>query len=213
MMNQIPHDLLEKWLMRRAEGSAYDWFVAQQKTLASDPSARNLYITLGMIPRRLGKGNLGLSKEDLERADGIRPGWNPQNWSVEVAARVVTLLTTFDGRGDFAASFVDLCRGADVGERIAYYSGLPLYPEPQALNDQVAEGLRTNMRSEFEAIAHHNPFPFEQFDEHRWNHMVLKALFVDSHAVTGRQTLCVTNWNPRTGKSSAGRLKSSSHQA
>ena len=180
MKHQLTPHLLKKWLIRQVEGSAYEWFVGQQETLAGDASARNLYMTLGMIPRRLGKGDLQLSIEDLERADSIRPGWNPKNWSVDVAARVVTLLTAFDGKGDFAAAFVDLCRGADVGERIAYYSGLPLYAEPQTLNDQVAEGLRTNMRSEFEAIAHRNPFPFEQFDDHRWNHMVLKALFVDS---------------------------------
>ena len=176
----MPSNLLKKWLIRQVEWPAYEWFVGQQEALVDDPSARNLHITLGMIPRRLGKGDLQLSIEDLEGADSIRPGWNPKYWSVDVAARVATLLTTFDGRGDFAATFVDVCRGADVGERIAYYSGLPLYAEPQTLNDQVAEGLRTNMRSEFEAIVHWNPFPFEQFDDHRWNHMVLKALFVDS---------------------------------
>lgn len=176
----MPSNLLKKWLIRQVEWPAYEWFVGQQEALVDDPSARNLHITLGMIPRRLGKGDLQLSIEDLEGADSIRSGWNPKYWSVDVAARVATLLTTFDGRDDFAATFVDVCRGADVGERIAYYSGLPLYAEPQTLNDQVAEGLRTNMRAEFEAIVHRNPFPFEQFDDHRWNHMVLKALFVDS---------------------------------
>ena len=36
------------------------------------------------------------------------------------------------------------------------------------------------MRSVFEALAHNNPYPFEQFDENRWNHLVLKALFIGS---------------------------------
>ncbi len=36
------------------------------------------------------------------------------------------------------------------------------------------------MRAIFEAIAHDNPYPKEYFDENRWNHMVLKALFVES---------------------------------
>jgi hypothetical protein len=87
----------------------------------------------------------------------------------------------------FDTRFSDLCRGGDVGERVAYYSGLPLYPEPDRLLDQVGEGLRTNMRTEFEIIAHRSPFPKERFDTHRWNHMVLKALFVDStlHPIQG----------------------------
>ena len=36
------------------------------------------------------------------------------------------------------------------------------------------------MRAVFEAVAHRNPYPREQFDQNRWNQMVLKALFVDS---------------------------------
>ena len=44
----------------------------------------------------------------------------------------------------------------------------------------MGEGLRSNIRAVFEAIAHENPYPREHFDEHRWNHMVLKALFVGS---------------------------------
>jgi len=32
----------------------------------------------------------------------------------------------------------------------------------------------------FEAITHYNPWPSAFLNEHRWNHLVLKALFVDS---------------------------------
>ena len=43
------------------------------------------------------------------------------------------------------------------------------------------------MRAVFEAVAHRNPYPSEQFAENRWNHMVLKALFVGStlHPIQG----------------------------
>jgi hypothetical protein len=57
---------------------------------------------------------------------------------------------------------------------------LPLYPHSAALEAEAGEGLRSNMRPIFEAIAHRNPYPRETFDQHRWNHMVLKALFVGS---------------------------------
>jgi hypothetical protein len=73
-----------------------------------------------------------------------------------------------------------LCSTADVAELVALYRGLPLYPDPASLEPQVGEGLRSNMRSVFEAIAHRNPYPRAHFDEHRWNHMVLKALFIGS---------------------------------
>jgi hypothetical protein len=43
------------------------------------------------------------------------------------------------------------------------------------------------MRAVFEAVAHRNPYPKQQFSENRWNHMVLKALFVGStlHPIQG----------------------------
>ena len=92
------------------------------------------------------------------------------------------------GTGEmFARRFIQLCRTADVAEAIAFYRGLPLYPDPQLLEAQAAEGTRTNMRAVFEAVAHRSPYPKEQFAENRWNHMVLKALFVGStlHPIQG----------------------------
>ena len=58
---------------------------------------------------------------------------------------------------------------------------------PERLEAQAAEGTRTNMRAVFEAVAHRSPYPNEQFAENRWNHMVLKALFVGSalHPIQG----------------------------
>ncbi len=43
------------------------------------------------------------------------------------------------------------------------------------------------MRAVFEAVAHRSPYPRERFAENRWNHMVLKALFVGSrlHPIQG----------------------------
>jgi hypothetical protein len=92
----------------------------------------------------------------------------------------LVLLASSRSSAPFARLFERLCRSAEVSEAIALYRGLPLYPEQQSLEWQAAEGLRTNMRPVFEAIAHRSPFPREQFDEHRWNQMVLKALFIGS---------------------------------
>jgi hypothetical protein len=36
------------------------------------------------------------------------------------------------------------------------------------------------MRPIFEAVAHRNPYPVEEFDENSWNQLVLKAVFVES---------------------------------
>lgn len=179
-MSQSPSELLQAWIRRQVPEGSSTWFGEQLEKLKSDPSDRFLDIALGMVPRRLGKDDLAVSETDLNAAHSARPGWDPRGWSVDAGARILLLCSLDDDGEHFARRFSRLCQTADASEAIAFYCGLPLYPSPELLEAQAAEGLRTNMRAVFEAVAHNNPFPREQFSQNRWNHMVLKALFVDS---------------------------------
>ena len=89
--------------------------------------------------------------------------------------------------GSFPERLKGLAASADLGELVAIYKGLPLYPDPDTLVPVATEGLRTAMRTVFEAVAHQNPFPAENFPQSAWNHMVLKTLFIDSvlHPIIG----------------------------
>lgn len=171
--------LLKKWLFRQLDEPAAKWLREQLTALEKDQSTRKFDITFGLIPRKLGKADLELSEDDLAEASALRTGWNPTRWSVDVAARILVLLTVSrTSNVPFAERFRELHRTADVSELLALYYGLPLYAFPETLIEQAALGLRTNIRSEFEAIAHNNPFPSEQFEQNPWNNMVLKALFI-----------------------------------
>jgi hypothetical protein len=182
-----PGELLRRWLDRQLPEAGSAWLAEQLGRRAGEVRDRDLYVALGLVPRKLGKADLDLSDADLQAALRARPGWDPRGWSVDQAARVRILLHAGGTGAKFAARFVQLCRTADVAEAIAFYRGLPLYPDPQLLEGQAAEGTRTNMRAVFEAVAHRSPYPREQFAENRWNHMVLKALFVGSalHPIQG----------------------------
>jgi hypothetical protein len=186
-MAESPTTLLTEWLRRQVPEPAFAWLVAQLDRLRGEAADRDLHVTLGMIPRRLGKADLDLSADDLAAADRARPGWDPRQWTVDEAARVLALLAVATDDDRFAQRFAELCRSADVAEAVALYRGLPLYPGPARLEAQAAEGLRTHMRAVFEAVAHRSPYPRERFGEERWNQMVLKALFVGSplHPIQG----------------------------
>ncbi len=179
-MTDTARDLLRSWLRRQMPAATAQWFETQFEKLASDPSDRNLHIFLGLIPRRLGKEDLALDDDDLAAAAAARDGWDPRGWSLDEAARILVLGGAHGSNAGFAERFADLCRSADVAEAIALYRGLPLYPASDALDDQAAEGVRSNIRAIFEAVAHRNPYPRQRFDESRWNQMVLKALFIGS---------------------------------
>ena len=182
-----PRELLYRWLDRQLPDPAGAWLREQLGKLGGEVRDRDLYLALGLVPRKLGKADLELSDVDLRDAAQARAGWDPRGWSVDQAARILILLDAGGTGETFAQRFVQLCRTADVAEAIAFYRGLPLYPDPERLEAHAAEGTRTNMRAVFEAVAHRNPYPREQFAENRWNHMVLKALFVGStlHPIQG----------------------------
>ena len=177
-MSNTAESLLRNWIVKQAPEQA-TWVDGSLDALAQGAPDRDLYIFLGYAPRKLGKADLNLTDDDLADANAAKPGWSPKGWSIDGAARVLALLTATSNR-PFAERFKDLRRTSDVSEMIALYRGLPLYPDPETMDFEVGEGLRSNIRAVFEAIAHHNPFPRDNFDEHRWNHMILKALFVGS---------------------------------
>lgn len=179
-MSDAATRLMRDWLARQLDATRSSWFDAQLEACRSVADATTFELTWGLIPRRLGKDELALTDADRGAAARAVEGWDPRGWSVADAARVLVLRETPTGAQPFASRFRSLCQTADVAELVTLYRGLPLYPEPTRLLDQVGEGLRSNMRNVFEAIVHHNPYPRTHFDEHRWNHMVMKALFVGS---------------------------------
>ena len=123
---------------------------------------RALFLAFGLAPRKVGRA---------ATPDG----------SADSLARAALLLAFPTGdEAAWLAAFDALADAAEVGELVALYRALPVLPFPEALADRAADGLRTNARSVFEAIAHDNPFPRDRFTDARWNQMVLKALFIGS---------------------------------
>jgi hypothetical protein len=175
-----PPALLLEWLRRQAAPDAAAWLDDQLQSLDDGPGSQKLFIAMGLASRRFARSELALDEHDLAAANDARPGWDPRGWSLADAARILLLVTLSRRDDDFAGVFRDLCRTADMAEAVAFYRGLPLYARPGELEGQAAEGARSNMQSVFEAVAHRNPYPREQFDEPRWNHMILKALFIGS---------------------------------
>jgi hypothetical protein len=172
-------DLIVRWLERAVEGPVAQW-LAEARSKAPGMTFGQIEQTLALAGRKVGKGALAPSESDLSEADAVRPGWNPRSWTLADAARTSILLALAGDREAFGETYKNLCRTADLATLLGLYRALPLFPASQALDWQIGEGLRTSIQAVFEAIAHDNPVPAETFSEHRWNHMVLKALFIDS---------------------------------
>lgn len=181
---------LQHTLAQRLDATAAAWLhgaVACLNSGGAGGSDRDLYRVVSLVSRQLGKAPLLLTTAEQASADAARPGWNPAPWTVDQAARVLLLLAAGTDGERFSTRLDALCATADVGELVAFYRGLPLYPDAPRHRARAAEGIRSNMRVVFEAVAHANPYPAEQLDDEAWNQMVLKALFVGSglHPIVG----------------------------
>lgn len=176
------------WIARQTSKEAMQWLRARYTEIAGGAPASKCFLAFSGAPRRIAREPLALDKADLAQADGLRPGWNPAAWSVDEAARALLILSfPADDENAYVAMVEQVFSTADVRESAALYRMLPLYPFPERFRARAAEGIRSNMTSVFQAVAHRNPYPSEHFDEGAWNQMVLKALFTDSvlYKVTG----------------------------
>ncbi|MBU6259166.1 MAG: EboA domain-containing protein [Burkholderiales bacterium] len=182
-----PEALLQRALEPRIDAAGAAWLRESVAAVAGDTGDRQLYRAVSLVARKLGKAPLAPDAATLAQAAALRPGWDPSRWSVDQAARVQLLLAAGGDADTFERRLDQLCATADLDELVAFYAGLPLYPDPPRHRRRAAEGVRTNMRSVFEAVAHRNPYPAEQLDDDAWNQMVLKALFVASplHPIVG----------------------------
>ena len=188
-------DLLCQWLERQLSPSAYSWMAEKMMTLENNLSDNELCLSLSLTSRKVGKEDLRVNPTDLAKAHQLRPGWMPIGWSVDQAARLALLLSPKATEGKFAERLYQLFISADVGELITFYRGLPLYPGQKAFVARAIEGVRSNIKSVFESVAHRNPYPMEQLDEGAWNQMVLKALFLGSplYLIQGLDERCNVN--------------------
>lgn len=172
-----PRQLLDQWLKARLPDDACAWLETTAQALRAGGD-RDFYIAISLVSRKIGKSDLALTPAELARAAAARPGWDPRDWSLDQAARIYLLLAPDSEGPMFSRRLDQLFITADIAEQVAFYGGLPLYPDQPRHALRAAEGVRTNMKAVFQAVAHRNPYPAEQLPEAPWNQMVLKALFI-----------------------------------
>ena len=172
-------DLLTELSTSRLDSTAIAWVLDRQKVIRSG-DRKALYLAFGLTPRKVGKADLEPTSDELWTVASARPGWNARGWSVDQAVRTLFLLS-FPSQDpvSYVMTLNQLFGTGEVGELVAMYQALPLLPHPSAHVLRAAEGIRTNIKAVFCAVAHQNPYPAEQFSEDQWNQMVLKCQFID----------------------------------
>ncbi len=173
-------DYLLFHIVRALDSSGKEWLEQQLSSFSKEIPKRKFYLAFSSASRKVGKGMLSIRPEDQLEAEEIRKGWQPWTYSMDQACRILFLLHLPDDSEQIFTRWIsDIFDTADMREQMALYAGLPLYPFPEAHKKFAAEGVRTNMTSVLEAVALHNPYPADFFDEGAWNQLYLKCCFTD----------------------------------
>ncbi len=171
-------ELLLQWLRRRLKPEASQWLEGEIGRQRSTRDERRFGIALGLAGRRIGRDDLSLSAADLVTAQELRRDWRPDTWRTDEAARTALILATWTGDEETFATRVDgLCLTGELSEHVACLKGFAVFPASARLLRRAREATRSSMQPPFEAIACHNPYPADYFDEAAFNQMVVKCVF------------------------------------
>lgn len=173
-------ELIDRWLSARLKPEALAWIRDQAALFskgAAGASEKLIFHAFSAAVRHSGKGPLDLSAEDLAAAGQAVEGWDPSDWTLDIAARIRLLIALPAGH---ARTILSLYQTADVAEAVALQKALPLLPEPEAHMHWAREGIRSNIKLVYEAITLRNPYPARHFDETGWNQMTTKTFFMES---------------------------------
>lgn len=151
--------LLHQWIERQAMPDALAWLDERVISLSTEPLS-NFTASFAKIARRLGKAALDLTDEDTREAYEKCDGWQAEGLTIDQAGRILLIVeaASVQPAEIFQQRLKSLLTTADVGERIAIYRGLPLYPASEAVVGIALDGLRTSVEAIFESIAHRNCF-------------------------------------------------------
>jgi hypothetical protein len=182
-MPLAPVELLRQWLKRTLPEAASRWLEAEISQQSETIDERRLGMALGLVGRRISRAEMVVPAEDVAALQGY-PGWQPETWSTDEAARVALLLAAWhNDERTFVARVERLCRTGELNERVACLKGFAVFPVPGLLLGCARDAARSSLQPQFEAIACCNPYPAAQFDNAAFNQMVIKCVFFSSVAI------------------------------
>lgn len=155
----------------------FPWLQKKLSALATDFRDRTFYLAFSACSRFIEKTEIAFDDIDLAKLEELYPNFSATPWSKDEIARILLMTALPTSRNQQLLE--TLFGTADYRELIALYKGLYFLENAESFMLRGREGLRTNMVGVFDALALNNPYPAKYLTEDAWNHMVLKAVFME----------------------------------
>lgn len=171
-------EILKSKLYSVTPPEAMNWLGKKLSLMENDFTNREFFICFSGAFRFFSRDLVSFSKEELEVFKLQYNGWDPTGIKVfELARLIIFLHIPQTDLTQYVTVVKKLLSTADMGELVTLFKALIVYPFAEEYRNFVADGIRTNIKNVFEAIALDNPYPAKYLDEKQWNQMVLKSVF------------------------------------
>lgn len=162
---------------QNAAPGVWDWL---NEKVAPANNSQSFNIAFVSVPRKTGKANITLTKDQAAAIREAGAGLIINGWTIDRLCRV-WLLANKDSADEekYVQTIENLFLTAEVNELVALYAALPVLSYPEQWAKRCAEGIRSNIGAALEAIMCNNPYPAAYLDEPAWNQLILKAFFTE----------------------------------
>jgi hypothetical protein len=174
VFENLKHAVFNCCLENINDDSKKEWFQKRLESL-SDPSL--FYLSFGLVNRKLENKPVVVSSDLETLLKSINPSFLSSSWSLIEFCRLALLLQLNPKNNK--EKITTLLASSDMKEQIVIYKAFQYIENAEDFLLNVIDGIRTNIIDVFDAIALENAFPFTYFSEDAWNHMVLKAIFME----------------------------------
>ena len=174
--NKLFIRLIMEWLSQEVTTDSFMWLSRKIKRLNLEPSEKLFFLIFNGLPAKIGNKMLDLNESDLVTAKHYLPDWYPEKWTTSEAARI-TLILNISTVIDISLNCIEkILNGNKEDKVIAFYKGLPLYPEPDTYLPIAKEVYQYDNKNIIEALIHHNTYPKNYFNDDDWNKLIIYSL-------------------------------------
>ena len=172
------HQVIKQYL-ERVQPSAALQIEKALATFTTAPERAGFFRLIALAPRWTGRQPAAMTAEEKAALGALHYNLATGAWDDDQLARlwILEVVQALWQPAQFSRELDALFDTGDTRELVALYRSLALLREPERFIARAREGARSNMIPVFLAVAHHNSYPAEHFDEDGWNQMVLKAVF------------------------------------
>ncbi|MFT5885562.1 MAG: hypothetical protein ACI9IP_002022 [Arcticibacterium sp.] len=198
---ELRESVLQCCLDNIKDDSKREWFQKRFETLNDQHS---FFLSFGMVNRKFEESQITMTSALQNQLKSINSAFSIDSWTLVEFCRLAFLLfLETENRKD---KIIKLLSSADRKEQVLLYKSFQFLANAAEFQLSVIDGIRTNMIDVFDAIALEDVYPFKYFGEDSWNHMVLKAIFME------RPLYKILGLDERSNSKLAGILQDFAHE-